>query len=173
MIDQEVLKIIAADLDKFCDKQGIYCDTCPFAVLNSVDDGHWFCHVEGYNNTVDLPVEVLVDSYNMLLEESPDDCQIKEWNVEKLVQPDGTQHITKITGRVDDDINHPAHYTAGDIECVDAMKAAFGSDELKVYCKIAAFKYLWRADHKGGLQDIQKANWYLNKYLELERLENE
>lgn len=68
---------------------------------------------------------------------------------------------------ITDPVNHPAHYTQGNIECIDAMKAAFGADELKTYCKIAAFKYLWRSEHKGGEQDIDKAIWYLNKYTEL------
>lgn len=67
-----------------------------------------------------------------------------------------------------DKVNHPAHYTVGGIECIDAMRAAFGDKELQIYCKIAAFKYLWRAEHKGNLTDISKAHWYLEKYLDLE-----
>ena len=66
-----------------------------------------------------------------------------------------------------DVVNHPAHYTQGGIECIDAMKAAFGADELAVYCKIAAFKYIWRCEHKNGLEDIKKAVWYLEKYIDL------
>lgn len=64
-------------------------------------------------------------------------------------------------------VDHPSHYNQGEIECIDAMKAAFGADELAVYCKIAAFKYVWRCEHKNGVEDIRKAVWYLNKYLEL------
>lgn len=67
-----------------------------------------------------------------------------------------------------DNINHPEHYTQGYIECIDAMLSAFGKDELLIYCKIAAFKYLWRANIKNGTEDIWKAHWYLNKYLDLE-----
>jgi hypothetical protein len=66
-----------------------------------------------------------------------------------------------------DVVNHPPHYTQGGIECIDAMEAAFGAQELAVYCKIAAFKYIWRCVHKNGLEDIKKAVWYLNKYMEL------
>lgn len=69
---------------------------------------------------------------------------------------------------VNDVVNHPGHYTQGGIECVDAMKSAFGAHELAVYCKIAAFKYIWRCEHKNGLEDIKKAVWYLNKYIELQ-----
>jgi hypothetical protein len=66
-----------------------------------------------------------------------------------------------------DVVNHPTHYTQGGIECIEAMEAAFGAHELAVYCKIAAFKYIWRCEHKNGLEDIKKAVWYLNKYIEL------
>lgn len=70
--------------------------------------------------------------------------------------------------KVNDIINHPAHYTQGGIECIDAMISAFGTEAVKTYCKINAFKYVWRADHKNGKEDIEKAIWYLKKYLELE-----
>lgn len=71
------------------------------------------------------------------------------------------------TNNVHDVVNHPTHYTQGGIECIDAMEAAFGAHELAVYCKIAAFKYIWRCEHKNGLEDVKKAVWYLNKYIEL------
>lgn len=68
---------------------------------------------------------------------------------------------------LDDKVNHPSHYTQGDIECIDAMVSAFGDEEVINYCKINAFKYLWRSDKKNHLEDIKKAAWYLNKYIEL------
>ena len=71
-----------------------------------------------------------------------------------------------------DAVFHPSHYTQGDIECIDAMKSAFGADELAVYCKIAAFKYIWRCERKNGSEDIKKAIWYLKKYLELKESES-
>lgn len=60
-----------------------------------------------------------------------------------------------------DQVNSPAHYAAGDIECIDAMVAAFGEANVLKWAQINAFKYLWRADKKGGAQDIAKAIWYL------------
>lgn len=69
---------------------------------------------------------------------------------------------------MNDSVNHPAHYTQGDIECIDAMISAFGKDAVKTYCKINAFKYIWRTDYKNGTEDVKKAVWYLNKFLELE-----
>ena len=71
----------------------------------------------------------------------------------------------------DDPVNHPSHYQTysadNNIECIDAMKAAFGVEEVLDFCKLNAFKYLWRSSSKGKNQDIEKAIWYLNKFLEL------
>jgi hypothetical protein len=47
------------------------------------------------------------------------------------------------------------------------MRAAFGHYETAVFCKLNAFKYVWRASSKNGNEDIDKASWYLNKYREL------
>lgn len=66
-----------------------------------------------------------------------------------------------------DMVNSPPHYTQGGIECIDAMQSAFGATELEAYCKIAAFKYIWRCERKNGNEDIRKAIWYLQKYLSL------
>lgn len=56
----------------------------------------------------------------------------------------------------------PSHYNQGDIECIDAMVAAFGAERVRTYCEIAAFKYNWRLHHKGNAeQDRAKAIWYM------------
>lgn len=65
-------------------------------------------------------------------------------------------------------VEHPAHYNSGNIECIDAMMAAFGKQEVISFCKLNAFKYLWRATHKGKYkEDMEKAAWYTNKANEL------
>lgn len=66
-------------------------------------------------------------------------------------------------------VNHPSHYKSEDssIECIDAMEAAFGKSEVSHFCICNAFKYIWRYKSKNGIEDINKAIWYLNKYLEL------
>ena len=68
---------------------------------------------------------------------------------------------------IKDNVNHPSHYTTGGIECIDAMIAAAGVEQVKSFCRLNAFKYIWRADKKNHLEDIKKAVWYLNKYIEL------
>ena len=49
---------------------------------------------------------------------------------------------------VKDNVNHPSHYTNGSIECIDAMLSAFGKEKVQHFCKLNAFKYVWRADNK-------------------------
>lgn len=66
-----------------------------------------------------------------------------------------------------DNVNHPKHYTQGNIECIDAMQSAFGKEAVKNFCLCNAFKYLWRSPLKGKEEDLEKAAWYLNKYAEL------
>tara|TARA_R110001606_G_scaffold347973_1_gene497419 strand:- start:56 stop:325 length:270 start_codon:yes stop_codon:yes gene_type:complete len=61
-------------------------------------------------------------------------------------------------------VNNPKHYTQGTVECKDAMISAFGQENYKVFCKLNAFKYLWRSDHKDNpTQDIEKALWYMSQ----------
>lgn len=66
-----------------------------------------------------------------------------------------------------DNVDHPSHYNQGNIECIDAMVAAFGKEAVENFCLVNAFKYVWRNQNKNGLEDIDKAIWYLNKYKEL------
>lgn len=69
--------------------------------------------------------------------------------------------------KINDLVNHPSHYSQGGIECLEAMEAAYGKDATATFCLTNAFKYIWRTEHKNGIQDIDKAIWYLNKYKEL------
>lgn len=68
-----------------------------------------------------------------------------------------------------DPVNHPSHYAESEngIECIDAMIAAYGKESVMAFCKCNAFKYLFRFEKKNGIEDLKKAQWYLNKYIEL------
>ena len=72
-----------------------------------------------------------------------------------------------------DTVDHPAHYMSlgatcaqcgYPIECiqiVERMSFSLGN----------VIKYCWRSNHKNGLEDLQKAQWYLAR--EIARLEKE
>ena len=67
-----------------------------------------------------------------------------------------------------DNVNHPAHYEGNtSLECIDVMEIAFGAEAVGNFCLCNAFKYLWRYKHKGGAEDVQKAEWYLDHYSDI------
>ena len=74
---------------------------------------------------------------------------------------------TKNTDDVEDVVNHPSHYTQGGMECIDEMIMVFGVEAVKHFCLCNVWKYRKRALHKNGQEDLDKADWYLNKYKEL------
>ena len=65
-----------------------------------------------------------------------------------------------------DSVNHPSHYTAGGIECIEALKAATTRlTGIEAVCTANAIKYLWRWKEKNGAEDIRKAIWYCERLL--------
>lgn len=68
-----------------------------------------------------------------------------------------------------DAVSHPAHYTAGTIECIDAIEAALTPEEYRGYLKGQIFKYNWRLGRKDEpVQEAGKLLWYgerLRKFL--------
>lgn len=65
-----------------------------------------------------------------------------------------------------DNVNHPEHYT-GKYECLDVMIETQGIDAVLDFCICNAFKYIYRHRKKNGIEDIKKAKWYIDKYIEL------
>lgn len=70
-----------------------------------------------------------------------------------------------------DMVNHPVHYESGKFECIDVMLETQGEEAVKDFCILNAFKYLYRHRRKNGVEDIKKAKWYLDKYIEIENKE--
>lgn len=66
-----------------------------------------------------------------------------------------------------DNVNHPSHYESGNFECIDVMIETQGAEEVKSFCLCNAFKYLYRHKRKNGIEDIKKARWYIDKFIEL------
>lgn len=61
-----------------------------------------------------------------------------------------------------DNINHPLRYTKGDIECIDAIKAAtVGKTGIEAVDVGHVIRYLWRYEEKDGLESVKKAEWYV------------
>ena len=72
---------------------------------------------------------------------------------------------------IEEQVNHPSHYTFGKIEVIDVIE----DWELGFHLGNTV-KYIARAGKKGKdkeLQDLKKAQWYLNKKVsQIEKGEN-
>ena len=75
--------------------------------------------------------------------------------------------LQKVSEKVCDNVNHPSHYTSGQIEVID-----FIEDKDLGFHLGNAVKYISRAGRKDAdktVEDLRKAVWYINR--QIERLE--
>ena len=64
-----------------------------------------------------------------------------------------------------DPVERPKHYAFGGIECIEAMEASMSPEAYRGFLKGNVQKYVWRYETKNGLQDLQKAKWYLDQLI--------
>ena len=72
---------------------------------------------------------------------------------------------------MNDPVSHPSHYTSGSIEVID-----FIEDQKLPYHLGNTLKYICRAGKKDPtktIEDLRKANWYLTRYIDLLRKEED
>lgn len=80
--------------------------------------------------------------------------------------PDFNFGAAESSGGAKDNVNHPSHYTQGKVECIDALESAtIGKSGIKAVCVANVIKYLWRYEEKNGIEDVKKAQFYLNRLL--------
>ena len=84
-------------------------------------------------------------------------------DIVRLVLSEGESDSTS----TNDNVNHPSHYETGNFECIDVMVETQGKEAVMDFCICNAFKYIYRYNNKNGIEDIKKAKWYLDKYIEL------
>ena len=61
-----------------------------------------------------------------------------------------------------DNVNHPSHYNTGEIEVINYIKDKLTYEGFLGYLNGNILKYISRWQFKNGLEDLQKAQWYLN-----------
>jgi len=67
-----------------------------------------------------------------------------------------------------DKVNHPSHYTQGKVECIDAIESATTDlTGIVAVCVANVIKYVWRFALKNGTEDLDKADFYLQKLRQL------
>lgn len=65
-----------------------------------------------------------------------------------------------------DMVNSPPHYNKAGVECIDAIQAAT-EEGFEYYLQGNILKYLWRYRYKNGVEDLEKAKWYLEKLIKI------
>lgn len=65
-------------------------------------------------------------------------------------------------------VDHPSHYNQGGKETIEILKDFLTESEFKGFLKGNVIKYMHRYYFKNGLEDLDKAQWYLNKLRETE-----
>lgn len=74
----------------------------------------------------------------------------------------------------EDLVNHPPHYTeVGGIECIEAIEAQLSTEEYLGFLRGNCVKYLWRWRNKGGVTDLEKSSWYLQRLIETQEKEDQ
>ena len=87
--------------------------------------------------------------------------------IQETVPVSGVPYAVPKGALAPDPVNHPPHYKIGGIETIDYMKAKSTPEEFKGHLRLTAIKYLSRTGYKGdALEDLKKAQWYLNKLIE-------
>ena len=64
-----------------------------------------------------------------------------------------------------DNVNHPSHYNQGAFEVIEIIKDILTPEEFKGYIKGNIMKYVTREAYKNGVEDLKKAQWYLNYFI--------
>ena len=94
---------------------------------------------------------------------------IKPWNenLDENIMLDNTPFTwNSIDIEMEEKVNHPLHYTQGSVECIDALEAAtVNLTGIDAVCTANAIKYMWRWKQKGGLEDLKKAKWYIERLI--------
>ena len=142
-------------LVKFCDEQ----TGCSYCLLKKFSDACYFnikkfsdaCY---FNRWTDDKLAIAYDHVYKNGEARLDGSHLKD--AELNIEPENNPDM----------VSHPKHYTQGDIECIDALKAAtVGKRGIEAVCVANVIKYLWRYEEKNGIEDVRKAKWYIERLL--------
>ena len=95
------------------------------------------------------------------LEEKSKEQRVKYLSGEKKQAQEQSDHK-----QVMDMVNSPPHYNKSGIETIQAIKAMTDTG-FAYYLQGNILKYLWRYRYKNGVEDLYKAQWYLNELIDV------
>lgn len=164
----DVLKSVDERFEHVCDglcdnKTPMQCDNAVSNVLNSLRD------------RVCNKTECCTCKSKQAINEETSDIQpiinqksTQDKPVDKVVDKT-VEEVDKVVEN--DNVDHPTHYKVHKHECIDEMVAVFGVEAVKHFCMCNAWKYRYRSSAKNGEEDLAKADWYIEKLIELDKEE--
>lgn len=134
---------LALEMHAECEKRDATgCRGCPFLLEDTDGYQESFCSI---TNIQEIGTERLI---------------------ERLKQLDSSYAPSENSS---DNVNSPAHYKRGGMECIDAIRALCeGLDGVEAYYVGNILKYIWRYKFKNGVEDLKKARHYLDWLIEQE-----
>lgn len=70
------------------------------------------------------------------------------------------------TGNIVDNVNSPSHYGQGKIEAIEYISDFLTPEEYQGFLRGNIAKYLHRFPYKNGIEDLKKAQWYLERLIQ-------
>lgn len=89
---------------------------------------------------------------------------MSDWSEAPMITPMSLEERQRAKER--DNVNNPAHYGTGSIECIEYIKDFLTDEELTGYYRGNVAKYLHRWRYKNGVEDLKKARWYLEALIQ-------
>lgn len=77
--------------------------------------------------------------------------------------------LDKIMFPKEDPVNHPPHYNNGTLEAIDYIEQQL-EDGFSDYLEGNVLKYIHRWRYKNGIEDLNKAEWYLKRLIETNKV---
>lgn len=163
------------------------CENCPFQRVCNLDFTNWkeedfkelrklihdnYITVYSYDNIPQKYIDCVNEGDYWLALDIASNWSREFWDIkgiieetDKVLDPstDVKKEDKKIETGVYESVNAPAHYAGTD--CIEKMEKIFGTEAVKHFCILNAYKYLYRAGKKPGVdaeQDRAKADWYLD-----------
>ena len=89
---------------------------------------------------------------------------MSDWSEAPMITPMSLEERQRAKER--DNVNNPAHYGTGSIECIEYITDCLTDEELTGYYRGNVAKYLHRWRYKNGVEDLKKARWYLEALIQ-------
>lgn len=116
-------------------------------MFKTVSEDNVCCYWESESNFKDI----------MKIVQQKCGCELKE-NCEE------SSRVKKVNP--DNNVDHPERYNKFTNECIDEMITVFGIDAVIDFCQCNVWKYRYRNTCE---EDLKKADWYMNKLMELKK----